>query len=639
MLSDKANLVNVFKNFESQQEKAKELFFEFHPYFVVTLSAKMSIDTNAQNGGDDIVVVELKDNDLLTELKKMISTYFGGNKDIHLYYHNNGANILIQDKESLEREANVDYLNATDLPMTRPNPPKDNTTCKESHLFISYNWSTKSHVNAVVDKLIRLKPDVNIWRDTEDMKKDIYNSMGSGIAACQIVVACFSMGYLESPNCMLELEFAQDLRKPIIQIFFFEEGYNIKTLRETYSKAFLIIAGKVYSDFKRLDALDPTWETAFNTFLNEVDSALGSNVLAVPKSQIDSWLQPELFDADLEAYSREYVPGTRTWIVADLEAWVLTQERVMYLNGGAGTGKSLIVYSLTRNLPANFVIGALFICRYNNARKSDPIVLVCTIVSSLCQNLGSVFKQHIESEMEQDCARVMDGQQSLLKNAVEAFKTLVVNGLQKLSLLDWAGRILLIVIDALDELNKETRHSVLTILTALSPELPDFVKIVATGRPEKDIYFALKKLSPFVLSPTDTNNTKDIKIFVQYHLQEIWRDFKLQNQEGILRVCDTIVEKAEGLFIYARNVCEYVKKQKMQPIMALRDIETFTSGSDSVYKAILDRELQENRAEKLVMFKHVFAVLFSVQKPLTLTSLANISGLSIQSIRSVILEV
>ncbi|ORY48428.1 hypothetical protein BCR33DRAFT_34952 [Rhizoclosmatium globosum] len=186
------------------------------------------------------------------------------------------------------------------------------------------------------------------------MESDIYNSMGSGIAGCQVVVACFSLGYLESPNCMLELGFAQDLRKPIIPVFFFEEGEDITTLRQKYSKAFLIIAGKKYSDFKRWDALDSNWEAAFDNFVKEVECALNKvapSAVVVPKSPLEVWLVPESFDADLEAYALEYVPGTRLWIVPALQAWTRTKERVMYLNGGAGTGKSLIVYSLTKNLP------------------------------------------------------------------------------------------------------------------------------------------------------------------------------------------------------------------------------------------------------------------------------------------------
>ncbi|KAJ3289355.1 hypothetical protein HDU79_004102, partial [Rhizoclosmatium sp. JEL0117] len=69
MLSNKAKLSNVFQKVATLQEEEKELFFEFHPYFVVTLSAKKSIGVNVTNDND--VVVELKNDDIMAELMKM----------------------------------------------------------------------------------------------------------------------------------------------------------------------------------------------------------------------------------------------------------------------------------------------------------------------------------------------------------------------------------------------------------------------------------------------------------------------------------------------------------------------------------------------------------------------------------------
>ncbi|KAJ3082307.1 hypothetical protein HDU99_003071, partial [Rhizoclosmatium hyalinum] len=336
-----------------------------------------------------------------------------------------------------------------------------------------------------------------------------------------------------------------------------------------------------------------------------------------PKTSLDIWLNPVSFDTDLEGYAQEYVPGTRKWIIPALKDWANTGERVMYLNGAAGTGKSLIVYSLTKNLPSNFVIGALFICRYNDIRKSDPIVLVCSIVSSLCLSLDGAYKHHVEMEMEADFARTKEGKQSLLKSPVAAFKALVVEGLKKLLVSKWESLSLLIVIDALDELNKDTRQSVLTILTTLCPELPGFVKIITTGRPERDIYNALQSVSPFVLSPSDNNNTADL---------------------NVQQCCKQITEKAEGPFIYARNVCEYIKKQNLDPKQALAAVQGLSSGSDGVYRAIIERELQDNRAETLARFKRVFAVLLTVQRPLTVASLANLGGLEKSEVETVVAE-
>ncbi|KAJ3060304.1 hypothetical protein HDU99_005981, partial [Rhizoclosmatium hyalinum] len=125
-------------------------------------------------------------------------------------------------------------------------------------------------------------------------------------------------------------------------------------------------------------------------------------------------------------------------------------------------------------------------------------------------------------------------------------------------------------------------------------------------------------------------------MFVKYRLEALW-GLILQGTDAE-KCREALVGKADGLFIYARNVCEYIKKQNLDPKQALVDVQALTSGSDGVYRAILERELQTNRAERLAQFKCVFAVLFTAQRPLTLGSLANIGGLDIRDVESVVSE-
>ncbi|KAJ3279681.1 hypothetical protein HDU79_000374, partial [Rhizoclosmatium sp. JEL0117] len=447
MLSNQARLANIFKKVNDLQN---ELLFVFHSRFVLTISAK--------NGNVEPVVVELEETDIAL-LKKMIASHFGGITNVLVYYQSKETNskTSVNDSESLQgalTDSGCVFFEPSE-PVSHPTPSfqpviqpmhlqRESKSHKGSGLFISYNWSTKVHVNAVVNKLQALKPNLKIWLDTENMESNIYDSMRSGIAGCQVFVACFSKGYLDSVNCMLELQFAQDLKKTIIPLFFFEDNDDINALRLNYS-AFLIISGKLYTDFRRWDKLD--------------SRKITPSVSKTLKSPLDNWLLPESFASEFEGYAQEYVPGTRLWIITALESWILTEEQVLYLNGGAGTGKSLIVYSLTRNLPSNFVIGALFICRYNDVHKSDPIILVSSVVSNLCLSLGGTFKEHIEMELEADIERIKEGKQSIIKSPVEAFNALVVNGFKKLQLSEWRNKTLLIVIDALDELRKENRHS------------------------------------------------------------------------------------------------------------------------------------------------------------------------------------
>ncbi|KAJ3284341.1 hypothetical protein HDU79_008279, partial [Rhizoclosmatium sp. JEL0117] len=99
-----------------------------------------------------------------------------------------------------------------------------------------------------------------------------------------------------------------------------------------------------------------------------------------------------------------------------------------------------------------------------------------------------------------------------------------------------------------------------------------------------------------------------------------------------------MIAKSEGLFIYARNIFEYIKQQNFNPSEAYTVIQSLTSGVDNVYAAIMNRVLSVNRSEKLALFKNVFAVLLTVQKPLSLNALANIGGLNTKDVQDFVSE-
>ncbi|KAJ3284342.1 hypothetical protein HDU79_008280 [Rhizoclosmatium sp. JEL0117] len=511
MLSNQARLGNILRPLKNT---LTDILFEFHSLYVVTISAK--------NGSNlPPVVVELKEADM-NELLDNIILHFGCERSVKVYHKNKKSSELesVTNQGSLKRAfldscevffepiKSIQDISQAVAPITEHNHATPNTFKynKVRDLFISYSWSTTAEVDAIVNKL-ETDTELQIWRDKKDMNDNIYESMGGGLAGCKAVVAFLSEKYLTSENCKKELYFAQELKKPIIPVYLFEEGTDIESLKRSDSGPFFIVTGKLYFDFKRMDANESKWSSKFNELLAGIHSTLDQNIPeSLSSDLLETWLDPVPFKDDLEAYKAEYVPGTRLWMIPALEAWAQTGERVLYLNGGAGTGKSIIVYSLTVNLPSNFQVGALFICRYNNTRKSDPKTLVCTIVSGLCKSLGGIFKQHVETVMEADTIHVTEGKQTLLQRPVEAFQVLVLDGLNKFLPEEWEEKTLLIVIDALDELSINDRHYALTILTQLCPKLPAFVKIFATGRPERDIYYSLQNLSPFVLSPNEGNN-------------------------------------------------------------------------------------------------------------------------------------
>ncbi|KAJ3063498.1 hypothetical protein HDU99_004810, partial [Rhizoclosmatium hyalinum] len=225
---------------------------------------------------------------------------------------------------------------------------------------------------------------------------------------------------------------------------------NLVVLRDAYPAPFFITAGKLYYELKGTDTTTDQWKNLIHNTYKEVCGKGSLSSVYPDLAKLHLWLRPVDFSKDYASFEEEYVAGTRLQVIDSLNAWRVTNERAIFMHGAAGTGKSLVVYSLRVNLPKEqYVLGAMFICKHNDALKSDPLVLISSIVYELCQTMGSEFKTHIEAERALDDQRVKENKQSILKDPILAFETLVVDGLKKLTS---NSKTVLIVIDALDEL-------------------------------------------------------------------------------------------------------------------------------------------------------------------------------------------
>ncbi|ORY47903.1 WD40 repeat-like protein [Rhizoclosmatium globosum] len=643
LLSPRAVLSNILKRVKNPET---DLVFDFHSFAIVSV-------TNEQ-ANTMPTVLEISEFDIDALKTEIMKQFQLPNQGFTLHYIDSKTQrkVAVDKSEVLERailsSSVLVYELATGFtPLSvssgaislQDSFQQDAKSRQQYDIFISYNWGTKSEVTALVEQLKLSMPSLKIWMDHKQMQGNIYSAMSGGISSSKLVLACLSKGYLESVNCNMEINFSADLKKPIIPAYFFDEGEDVTGYKQSYGVPFMITAGSLYSDFKRYDINSPKWQSAFSVLCNEIRHVLHPEPIVeeVTSDSLKLWLNPVDFVDDIHAYASEYVKGTRMWVVDALNDWVDTDERAMWMNGGAGTGKSLIAYSLLVNLPDTYKVGSIFFCRHNDERKRDPIVLVATMIWNLYSSVESKeFRDHIETEMKADNVRVkQENKQSILRDPVSAFERIIVEGLKKVSPQE---RKLLIVVDALDELDILTRKSVLTILTSKTSELPSFVKLLTTGRPESDIYHSLQSLSPFILSPSAENNKADLDIYIRSKVEAMWTRFRPESDVLIEKCFTLLSEKADGLFIYARTLCEYLRQQFLSPFDALEVISTFTIGPDGVYTAILDRAFQDASEGKLNMFRRVFSVIFGVQKPLGLLSLVNVGNLAEGEAETIVAE-
>jgi hypothetical protein len=178
--------------------------------------------------------------------------------------------------------------------------------------------------------------------------------------------------------------------------------------------------------------------------------------------------------------------GTREGVLKDIQVWFTGErpQRVFWLNGLAGTGKSTIAQTFAETTFVDGKLGASFFCSRDFEDRSNLQKIFPTLAFQLaCQypdfrkKILRVLKERPDVAHESLCSQV----EKLILGPLEATRTPT-----------------LIIIDALDECkDEEPASAILSILSRYVDQLPR-VKFFITGRPEPRIRtgFRLKPLVP-----------------------------------------------------------------------------------------------------------------------------------------------
>jgi len=328
--------------------------------------------------------------------------------------------------------------------------------------------------------------------------------------------------------------------------------------------------------------------------------------------------------------------GTRRDVLSQLESWLTLEEgqRVFWLNGLAGTGKSTIAQTFGEMSFADGKLGASFFCSRDfedrrNLRKIFP---------TLAFQLAHRYPRFREELLPVLIANVDLRRESLCSQ----MEKLIVGPLKA------TPDPTLIIIDALDECkDEEPASAILSILSRYADEIPH-VKFFITGRPEPRIRsgFRLAALRP-ITEVFKLHNVKrplvdvDIKLYLRMRLADIARN---QSHCDVMEDwpsssdIDILCKKAAGLFIHASTAIKFVASPHHQPPKRLALLVSLPqdtsregeSGIDALYTEILkqayyDLGSDDQNPDNQEVYRHfrsaVGAVLLAFN-PLSMKSLS-----------------
>ncbi|KAJ3563018.1 hypothetical protein NP233_g9212 [Leucocoprinus birnbaumii] len=325
-----------------------------------------------------------------------------------------------------------------------------------------------------------------------------------------------------------------------------------------------------------------------------------------PGTGIDMLKQASLHEATCDSSLREIprcLEGTRTEHRESIMSWAKGEwksrkARVLWMDGPAGVGKSAIAQTCMEELGER-VSSAFFFSRANG--WDDASALVPTITHQLAEEYSS-FRNAID-------AIIISNPLILHAHVAHQFQELLVKPLLRCTEKDRdAITDTIIIIDGLDECNNiDAQRTIINAVTAAAAaETTPFLWGFFT-RPEPHIVFAFSRPKAFsvtwhlTLPAQSPNVDEDIRSYLVDGLQMIKRKAP-ENSISLLwpsqHSITQLVEKSDGLFIYATNAVRFIDKGSVltgpeERLQALVDpvegSRTGFSNLDQLYLLLMDQ--------------------------------------------------
>ncbi|KZT20556.1 WD40 repeat-like protein [Neolentinus lepideus HHB14362 ss-1] len=262
----------------------------------------------------------------------------------------------------------------------------------------------------------------------------------------------------------------------------------------------------------------------------------------------------------------------RQWIqfeehnTSDSGPGLLDRQRVFWISGVAGSGKSTVAQTMAQWCHSQGVLGASFFCSRDVAERSN----VKRIFPTIAYQLGA---QHMDFKAEVGNVLRADPD---VQTTLPSFQLqhLIVDPLPSIK----NDRSLVVIIDALDECNDEESTS--AIINALSLHVSRLtpLKFLITSRPVQNItggfrVTGLINYTQHVILHEIQSTRDDIQIYLTRALRQTGDLYNLAVTWPSQMDIDTLVEKSHDLFIFAATAVKFISdRHTSDPIRQLQSL-------------------------------------------------------------------
>ena len=266
------------------------------------------------------------------------------------------------------------------------------------------------------------------------------------------------------------------------------------------------------------------------------------------------------FDSTRSQHESHCMANTRVDLLQQLQEWTsYPQKPILWLSGMAGTGKSTIARTMAQFLNTQKrLAGNFFFCR-----GAGDIGRASAFVSTLAHQLASISLPGVSpSAKELICDAILNHSDVLAQGLRNQWKELIMGPL--LQIKPTHRMALTFVIDALDECDSEDDIRLILQLFLEVTEISNIdLRILITSRPETTLLQGFQDIPKIIHRRLDLRDIPrrivehDIHVFMKEKLGQI--KSKTETQHWLSQAdLVSLVQKADGLFIYAATACRYI---------------------------------------------------------------------------------
>ena len=280
-------------------------------------------------------------------------------------------------------------------------------------------------------------------------------------------------------------------------------------------------------------------------------------------------LKPSNFAAEIKNYSRHHHPGTRQWILDDIDKWCksdLRNSNVCLVTGDPGMGKSVLAAKLCSLERDNGTLAGCFFFQHQKTRRNNPVKLLHTLAHQFIKSIPCYLKI-ITDQISDD--------EFMSMNTSDLFTLLILEPVHQITAI---RKRMTVIIDAIDECDFEFRNDLLKLIIREFTKLPLWLNVIITTRSDQKVLQKLKRIKQvFELQPNDPRNIADIRIYLSNILRS--RMTCEEFNQGV----DILVKKSEGMFLYFHYVSEDILCHNTLTLMELQSL--LPDGIDDYYEA------------------------------------------------------